>query len=161
MRPGRIGVSLILKCPAFNENGFIPKAYTGDGENNSPDLSWVDAPAGTKEFALICEDPDAPGKTFIHWVIYKIPSSITDLRQRMPDLKVLPGGGIRQGVNDFGRIGYSGPRPPHGSPHRYYFKLYALSEPIELEAGATAAQLEKAMRGYVLEEAQLMGKYQR
>lgn len=152
---------LVLKTPAFKDGGRIPKTFSGDGEDISPSFSWSNVPPGTKEFAILCEDPDAPGKTFIHWVMYKIPATVQELRERMPDLKVLPGGGIRQGVNDFGRIGYNGPHPPPNSIHRYYFKIHALSEPVELEAGATAEQLEKAMRGVVLETAQIMGRYQR
>jgi Raf kinase inhibitor-like YbhB/YbcL family protein len=138
---------------------MIPAHYTADGDDVTPPLDWHDAPEGTKTFALICDDPDAPGGTFVHWVVYNIPSNVTVFPEAFPSLKSLPNG-TKQGTTDFGGVGYRGPAPPSGV-HRYFFKLYALNTALELEAGATKAQLEKMMQRRIVGEAQLMGKYQR
>jgi len=155
-------MSFAIKSSTLKSNQPIPIQHTGDGENYSPEISWTGTPAGTREFALICDDPDAPGdRPFVHWVVYNIPPTTTSLRERMLDVKTIPGSTTHQGVNDFGRFGYGGPHPPPGPAHRYYFKLYALSAPVELEGGATAHQVEKEIRGNILEEVKLMGTYQR
>jgi len=149
-----------LTSTAFNEGEVIPKQHTGDGKDASPPLKWAGAPAGTASFALICDDPDAPRGTWVHWVLFNVPAGTTELPEGVPaDKSVLSG--ARQGVNDFGNIGYGGPAPPRGKPHRYFFKLYALGAVLDLKEGATKQQLLKAMEGHILAEGQLMGKYSR
>ena len=150
-----------LTSTAFREGETIPKKHTGDGEDVSPPLSWDGAPQGTKSVALICDDPDAPRSTpWVHWVVYDLPADAIELPEATPKQESFPTG-LRQGKNDFGDIGYGGPAPPKGKPHRYFFKLYALDAKLELPAGATKQQLEQAMKGHVLAHGQLMGKYQR
>ncbi len=144
---------------AFEEGGMIPAKYTCDEEDVSPPLAWDSAPDGTKSFALICDDPDAPMGTWVHWVLFNLPAGVSELSENVPPESELDDGS-RQGTNDFGRIGYGGPCPPGGT-HRYYFKLYALDIVIELEAGARKPQLLEAMEGHILSEGQLMGKYSR
>ncbi|MBI2486098.1 MAG: YbhB/YbcL family Raf kinase inhibitor-like protein [Deltaproteobacteria bacterium] len=138
---------------------MIPKKYTCDGPNISPPLSWDSVPGGTKSLALICDDPDAPRGTWVHWVIFNLPANMNDLTENIPPQQTLPNG-AKQGRNDFGKIGYGGPCPPGGT-HRYYFKLCALDEEINLEPGTTKAELLKAMDGHTLAKGQLMGKYKR
>jgi Raf kinase inhibitor-like YbhB/YbcL family protein len=150
----------VLTSSAFQDGERIPDRYTCKGEDLSPPLSWRGAPEGTKSFALIVEDPDAPGGTFIHWVIYNLPAALTELSEGVPVSKRLEDGSL-QGINDFRTIGYRGPCPPPGRPHRYFFILRALDRELALPAGATKAQLEKEMRGHVLGEAKLMGTYSR
>lgn len=154
---GQMGLG--LTSAAFNEGGSIPSQYTCDGQDASPPLSWTEPPAGTQSFALISDDPDAPGKTWVHWVVYHLPPSARELPEAVRAEKALPDG-TRQGMTDFGRIGYGGPCPPSGT-HRYFFTLYALDTMLPLAAGATKRQLEEAMRGHVLAQAQLMGTYRR
>ena len=149
-----------LTSRVFKEGEAIPVRYAGEGEDVSPPLDWQDPPVGSKSFALVCEDPDAPGGTFVHWVLYNTPPNPFTLPEAQPGLKALPTG-IRQGLNDFGMVGYKGPHPPKGKPHRYFFKLYALDAPLDLAPGAKRAELEKAIGRHVLGEAQLMGTYQR
>jgi Raf kinase inhibitor-like YbhB/YbcL family protein len=149
-----------ISTTAFGDGQPIPQQHTGDGSDLSPPLAWSDAPAATKAFALIADDPDAPRGTWVHWVLFNLPSDATSLAEGVPPTKTLPNG-ARQGTNDFGKIGYGGPAPPRGKPHRYFFKLYALDATLSLAEGATKAQLEVAMRGHVLEQAQVMGTYQR
>ena len=148
-----------IKSSAFEEGGMIPKKYTCDGADVSPPLSWASAPEGTKTIALICDDPDAPMGTWVHWVLFNLPADVKELPENVPSEKNLDNGAM-QGVNDFGNIGYGGPCPPGGT-HRYYFKLYALDTQINLQAGATKRDLLKAMEGHTLAEGQLMGKYRR
>lgn len=155
----RGGKKMEIKSAAFRHGARIPAKYTCDGIDVSPSLVWVNAPAGTKRFALICDDPDAPMGTWVHWVIYDIPSDITKLQEKTPPLKELANG-AKQGTNDFGTVGYGGPCPPSGE-HHYFFKLYALDGPTGLKPGATKAQLLSAMKDHILGEAQLMGKYKR
>lgn len=131
--------------------------YTCDGEDMSPQLSWEDAPGDTESFALISDDPDAPGRTWVHWVIYDIPGTTKSLPAGMPRHDHPPAGGT-QGNNDFRRIGYGGPCPPGGT-HRYYFNLYALDTTLNLKPGATKKELLDAMDGHILEECRLMGTY--
>lgn len=148
-----------IKSTAFEEGGMIPKKYTCDGKDISPPLVWDSVPDSTKSFALICDDPDAPMGTWVHWVIFNLPANIKDLPENVPPQKTLPNG-AKQGTNDFRKIGYGGPCPPGGT-HRYYFKLYALDTELTLAAGTTKAILLKAMGGHILAEGQLMGKYKR
>jgi Raf kinase inhibitor-like YbhB/YbcL family protein len=153
------GNRMDLKSRAFEEGGIIPKKHTCDGEDISPPLEWTSVGDGTKTLALICDDPDAPGGTWVHWVIFNIPGDTRDLAENIPPKKELPNG-AKQGTNDFRKIGYGGPCPPGGT-HRYYFKIYSLDTDLNLEAGATKTQLLQAMKGHVLGEGQLMGKYRR
>jgi Raf kinase inhibitor-like YbhB/YbcL family protein len=149
-----------LTSTAFAEGGTIPKEYTGDGTDRSPPLKWSGAPATTKSFALIADDPDAPRGTWVHWVLFNLPPATTELAEGVPPEKTLPSG-AKQGKNDFGNIGYGGPAPPRGKPHRYYFKLYALDTTLNLTEGATKQQVEGAMKGHILAEGRLMGTYGR
>lgn len=149
-----------LTSTAFKAEGHIPQRFTCDGDNISPSLSWGGAPDGTKSFALIMHDPDAPRPGgYTHWVVYNIPSSATQLEENVPKQERLPDAGI-QGVNDSGRLGYTGPCPPSGT-HRYYFRLYALDREVNLNAGAGKSDLEPAMKGHILAHTELMGKYKR
>lgn len=147
-----------IQSTAFKEGEKIPSKFTCDGENVSPELSWNDFPESTKTFALIVDDPDAPGGTFVHWVVYNIPSNVTSFPEETTSNN-LPVG-AKQGTNHFGDNDYGGPCPPAGT-HRYYFKLYALDSEIQLKAGAGKRDLLKAIEGHKVAEAQLMGKYER
>ena len=153
-------MALELTSTAFQEGATIPERFTGDGRNVSPPLKWQNVPAGTRTLALICEDPDAPRGTFTHWVVFNLPAESRELSEGVPAEATLPNG-TAQGTNDFGKVGYGGPSPPPGKPHRYFFRLYALDRPPDLQPGATKAQLLAAMKGHVLGEAQLMGTYAR
>ncbi len=144
----------------FNEGDTIPDEFTCNGKNISPSISWKGIPAGTESITLIMDDPDAPRGTFVHWVIYNMPARTRDLPKGMPNNKTLADGSM-QGMTDFGRPGYGGPCPPPGKPHRYFFKVYALDMKINLPAGASKSQVESAMKGHILAEGVLMGKYQR
>jgi Raf kinase inhibitor-like YbhB/YbcL family protein len=152
-------VPLQLTSRAFKEGGLIPVHHTGDAEDVSPPLDWSGVPEGTKSFAIVCDDPDAPGGSFCHWVIFNIPPGTSNFPEAFPTFKSLPNG-TAQGTNDFGSIGYRGPAPPSGI-HRYFFKLYALSAVLDLEPGAKKAQLESRIQRRIVGEAQLMGKYER
>lgn len=153
-------MTLQLKSFAFSSGGAIPVQYTCDQADISPSLAWNDPPAGTKSFALIADDPDAPKGTWVHWVIYNISTDSRVLAENIPKNDPLPNG-IRQGINDFRKIGYGGPCPPPGKPHRYFFRLYALDTIIALPAGGTKKNLEKAMAGHILANTELMGTYKR
>ena len=153
------GKNMEIKSSAFKSGARIPAKHTCDGVDVSPPLVWNKLPAGTKTFALICDDPDAPSGTWVHWVIYDIPGSSTGLPEKLPPLKEVANG-AKQGMNDFRSIGYGGPCPPSGE-HRYFFRLYALDGPTGLKPGATKEQLLAAMKGHILAEAELMGKYKR
>jgi len=148
-----------LTSPAFKEGEMIPKKYTCDGADVSPPLRWTSMPPGTQSLALICDDPDAPMGTWVHWVYYDIPGGTEGMPEKVDPQENPASGGI-QGTNDFRRIGYGGPCPPGGT-HRYFFKLYALDRMLKLAPGATKQQLLKAMENHILGEARLMGKYRR
>jgi Raf kinase inhibitor-like YbhB/YbcL family protein len=155
-------MAMNLTSTSFPHNGAIPKRYTCDGEDVSPPLAWAGAPAGTKSLALIVDDPDAPDPaapklTWVHWVLYNIPSAATGLREAIP-VKELPKGTL-QGLNDWKRTGYGGPCPPIGR-HRYFHKIYALDTVIPDLGTPTKAALEKAMQGHILARAELIGTYQ-
>ena len=149
-----------LESSQLRPGESIPRQFTCDDKDVSPPLHWNSAPAGTKRFSLLTEDPDAPGGTFIHWMLYDLPANATELPQNVPQKKELPNG-ARQGRNGFGRIGYGGPCPPSGPAHRYYFRLYALDRKLDLAAGASRAELDRAMKGHILAQAELMGRYKR
>jgi Raf kinase inhibitor-like YbhB/YbcL family protein len=152
-------MAIHVESSVFSEGGQIPSRYTCDGRDISPPLSWSGVPEGTKSLALICDDPDAPGKTWVHWVLFNLPPRIKELPEGVPALETISGGG-EQGTNDFRKIGYGGPCPPSGT-HRYMFKLYALDTEVALASGATRADLDRAMKGRVLAEGALTGKYSR
>jgi len=149
-----------MTSTAFSSAEMIPRKFTCDGPDISPQLAWNEPPAGTQSFALITDDPDAPVGTWVHWVLYDLPPSARSLDEAVPKQEQLPSG-ARQGRNDFGKIGYGGPCPPPGKPHRYFFKLYALDAKLNLKPGATKAGLERAMKGHILAQAELIGRYGR
>lgn len=149
-----------LRIPAIPNGGTVPRAHTADGPDRSPALQWGEPPAGTTAFALIMDDPDAPMGTWIHWVLYDLPGTARSLAEDQPRTADLPGG-AHQGKNSWGRLGWNGPSPPPGKPHRYFFRLYALSASLGLSAGATRAQVDAAMKGKVLAEGIWMGTYGR
>jgi Raf kinase inhibitor-like YbhB/YbcL family protein len=153
-------MSFQLATTAFSAGGAIPRKFTCDGPDISPKLTWNDPPAKTQSFALIMDDPDAPVGTWVHWVIYDLLANTRDLAEGVAKQEQLPDG-ARQGRNDFGKIGYGGPCPPPGKPHRYFFKLYALDAKLGLKAGATKADVERAMKGHTLTQAELIGRYAR
>jgi Raf kinase inhibitor-like YbhB/YbcL family protein len=146
-----------LTSPAFKNGGAIPQPYTCSGLNKSPALAWRGVPSGTRSLALVVSDPDAPGGTFVHWVVYNIP----------PATDELPEGGSASiangevGVNGRGELGYTGPCPPPGKPHHYHFRLYALDQRLELKGDATAEQLEAAAKGHVLSSTETVGIFER
>jgi Raf kinase inhibitor-like YbhB/YbcL family protein len=149
-----------LSSPAFKEGEHIPRLHTCEGEDLSPPLHWTVPPAATKSFAIIADDPDAPTGTWVHWVIYNIPLDLRGLTEAIPARDQLTDGAL-QGLNDFRRIGYGGPCPPPGKPHRYYFRLYALDTVLNLKPRATKPQVLEACKGHVLAEAKLMGRFGR
>lgn len=153
-------MAFAIHSPDFASGAEIPRAFTCSGEDRSPALEWKDVPEGTKAFALIADDPDAPVGTWVHWVIFNIPGSARALKSGV-EKKELLADGTRQGRNDFRKTGYNGPCPPAGKPHRYFFKLYALSADLKLAPGASKADVEQAMQGQILGRAEWMGRYQR
>lgn len=148
-------MSFQVQSPAFGLGADIPARFTCSGEDLSPPLSWTGAPPGTRAFALVVDDPDAPGGTWVHWTAYNLPPTASGVPEAVrPDAE-----GFLQGTNDFRKRGYGGPCPPRGhGAHRYFFRVYALDQPLPLAAGATRAELDLAMRGHVLAEASWMGK---
>ena len=142
---------------AFEEGGMIPAKYTCDGQDISPPLEFSFVPDSAKSLALICDDPDAPVGTWVHWVLFNLPAEIKELPENVPPNEKLSNGAI-QGANDFRKIGYGGPCPPGGT-HRYYFKLYALNTELNLDPGITKKELLEAMEGHILAKGQLVGKY--
>lgn len=143
---------------AFAESEMLPAKYTCDAENVSPAISWSKGPDKTKTYAVICDDPDAPSKIWVHWVVYNIPSDVLELKEKFPTDSTC--NNIVNGINDFGTLGYSGPCPPGGT-HRYNFKIYALDCKLNLKSGSSKADLETAMKGHVLANGMLTGKYKR
>lgn len=152
--------TLKITSDAFTEGAAIPIKYTCDDTNVSPPLRWSDAPPGTRSLALIADDPDAPAKVWVHWLLYDLPPTVSELTEAQPKGDALANG-AKQGRTDFGNNGYGGPCPPPGKPHRYYFKLYALDVALDLPPGQTKQQLLDAMKGHTLAEASLMGTYKR
>src|SRR5215471_17309164 len=157
---GDASMSLELTSKAFQPGLTMPKQYTGDGADQSPPLAWSEPPSGTKSLALICDDPDAPRGTWVHWVLFDLPAQTHELAEGLPTSETLDNG-AKQGKNDFGKIGYGGPAPPKGKPHRYFFKLYALDTVLDLRPGVTKAQVENAMKGHILAEGQFFRQYGR
>jgi Raf kinase inhibitor-like YbhB/YbcL family protein len=154
-----------LVSPAFEAEAAIPKKYTGEGDDVSPPLEWSGLPEGTRELALICDDPDAPSpQPWVHWVLYKIPADSKGLPEGVETTaRPKDPAGALNGRNSWPageNLGYRGPMPPKGR-HRYYFKLYALDEALEVEPGLTKSKLLEKLSGHVLGEGQLMGTYER
>lgn len=152
--------SIRLTSVAFADGQPIPARYTCDGEDKSPALKWTGLPQGARSIALIVDDPDAPGRVFVHWVLYGIPVSMSELPEAVSGA-ARTSFGARNGTNDFRRSGYGGPCPPRGNPHRYIFTLYALDGELDLEPGASKKEARAAMEGHILAEGRLMGTYQR
>jgi Raf kinase inhibitor-like YbhB/YbcL family protein len=149
-----------LKALAFESGDTIPVRFTCDGDDVSPALAWTAPPDGTVSLALVADDPDAPRGTWVHWVVYDLPATLRELPEGFGAGDRLPAG-AHLGRNDFRKVGYGGPCPPPGAPHRYYFRLYALDAMLELRPSATRAQLDRAMSGHILGEAEVMGRYGR
>ena len=149
-----------LTSTSFQEGSRIPAKFTCNGAGVSPQLAWSAPPAGTASYALIVTDPDAPRRTFVHWVLYGLPAVAQALPEGVLGLGQLVDGG-RQGRNDFGDLGYGGPCPPPGSPHHYIFTLYALDAKLNLPVGATRARIEAAMQGHILAIGRLIGLFER
>ena len=158
--PSREGVAMVrVTSSAFSEGNSIPALYTCEGNDVSPPLKWSGVPAETKSIALTCTDPDAPRGTFVHWVLFNLPPSTDGLPEGVtPD--TVPHGAVN-GTNDFPKLGYGGPCPPRGGPHRYYFTVYALDTVLALPPGARLRDLTAAMEGHILAEGSLMGRYAR
>jgi len=155
----RVMKTLTVQSASFKSNDMIPPEYTCDGTNISPHIKWSGAPEGTKSFALLCDDPDAPVGDWVHWIAYNIPSNVSEL----PEHFLVKGGqlpGVKGGTNDFGRLEYGGPCPPSGV-HRYFFKIFALDAPLSISEGAKKADLLKSMEGHILARGELIGKYTR
>jgi Raf kinase inhibitor-like YbhB/YbcL family protein len=156
-----VGTTIPLTSSAFRQGRPIPREYTRISSNFSPPLAWSDVPPGVKSFAVICDDPDARGGAFVHWVIWNIPADVHELPEGVSALSKLPDGS-RQGQNGFPGVGYAGPDPPSGGPHHYTFRLYALDALLDLpEYSTTREDLDRAMKGHVLGHGQLMGTYER
>jgi Raf kinase inhibitor-like YbhB/YbcL family protein len=166
-RPKRSGMlqaaasgSLRVSSKAFQPGSEIPSQYTCSGRDISPPLAWTAAPSRTKSLALIVDDPDAPGKTWVHWVAYNLPADLRSLPEAVPKGPEVTGGG-RQGRNDFGDLGYGGPCPPPGKAHDYHFKVYALDRKLELKSGARKQEVVEAMRGHILSTGELIAIFKR
>lgn len=153
-------MTLKFESASFQHGAAIPVKHTCDGEDLSPPLSWSAVPEGTRGFALICDDPDAPIMTWVHWIVYALPAERRSLPEDVKRVRQLSDG-TRQGTNSWKRIGYGGPCPPRNSTHRYFFRLYALGKEMDLGPGAEKRELLRAMEGAVLAQAELMGTYRR
>jgi Raf kinase inhibitor-like YbhB/YbcL family protein len=151
---------ITLTSTAFINNGILPEKYTCEGDNVSPPLRWEGVPEKAKSIAITLDDPDAPKTRFTHWVIFNIPPEISELAENIPDDPTLEDGTV-QGNNDFGLIGYDGPCPPSGSPHRYTFQIFALKKELNLKPGATKKQVLRKLRKKILARGKLIGVYER
>jgi len=158
--PGGDAMGMELTSVAFKDGGDIPLRYTGLGENISPELAWSGVPDGTKSFVLIVEDPDAPSGTWVHWLVYNIPKDFRGFSEGASGSSNL-GKGTTEGRNSFRERGYGGPEPPPGSPHRYIFTVYALGNVVNIPSGANKNKVESAMKGRILDSAQLSGRFGR
>jgi Raf kinase inhibitor-like YbhB/YbcL family protein len=146
--------------PAFADGAPVPVEHTCEGNGSSPGLAWSEVPVNTRSFALVCDDPDAPRGTWVHWLLFNLPADAVELAPAVPPAPELPSG-ASQGINDSGNVGYGGPCPPRGRPHRYFFRLYALDCTLNLAPGVKRPDLDQAMAGHVLADATLMGTFQR
>lgn len=163
---GRVKMSVTVTSPSFRNNEFIPAKHACGGGDMSPELNWTGLPAGTRSVAVIADDPDAPPGTWVHWLIFDIPAELGGLPENLPKGETLPDGsrqGLAGGVKDedCSRTGYSGPCPPPGKPHRYFFKVYALDKMLGLPPGTAKGALLKAMKGHILAQGELVGLYKR
>ena len=149
-----------IVSPAFADGAPVPVEHTCEGNGSSPGLAWSEVPVSTRSFALVCDDPDAPRGTWVHWLLFNLPADAVELAPAVPPAPELPAG-ARQGINDSGNVGYGGPCPPRGRPHRYFFRLYALDCTLNLAPGVKRPDLDQAMAGHVLADATLMGTFQR
>jgi Raf kinase inhibitor-like YbhB/YbcL family protein len=149
-----------IVSPAFAEGTPVPVEHTCEGSGSSPGLAWSEIPVDTRSFALVCDDPDAPRGTWVHWVLFNLPADAVELAPAVPPAPELPSG-ARHGINDSGNVGYGGPCPPRGRRHRYFFRLYALDCTLNLAPGVKRPDLDQAMAGHVLADATLMGTFQR
>jgi Raf kinase inhibitor-like YbhB/YbcL family protein len=154
------GGHMRLTTPAFAPGGEIPAKYTCSGDDASPALDWSGAPAKTASFALIMDDPDAPSGVWVHWVVWNLPQTAHSLAEGLAKTEQLDNG-AKQGMNSPRKIGYHGPCPPPGQTHRYFFRLYALDTKLDLPAGATRSELDAAMQGHIVGQAEYMGKFHR
>ena len=145
---------MIITSSVFKHNSKIPSKYTCDEENINPPLEFSDIPKETKSLVLVVDDPDAPSKTWVHWIVYNIDPSTTKIEENSVPREAL------QGTTDFGKPGYGGPCPPSGT-HRYFFKLYALDTILDVPNGLTKQQVLEKVKDYVIEEAELVGLYSR
>ena len=152
-------MSIIITSPAFLEGELIPRRFTCDGDDISPPLNWTGIPENTRSLALICDDPDAPVGTWDHWLLFDLPADSGGLPEAVPDHPTLDNGAVH-GNNSWGRPGYGGPCPPGGT-HRYFFRLYALDTRLELESGVAKSRLIETMKGHILDQGELMGRYHR
>lgn len=153
-----------LQSSAFESQESIPQVYTCEGDDLSPPLKWTGAPEETESLALIVDDPDAPGRTFTHWLLFNIPGALTELPRDLDVSTHFSNANAepKEGKNDFGNVGYGGPCPPEGDgAHRYFFRLYALDRVLDLKRGATKKALKSELEGPVLAEAELVGTFQR
>jgi Raf kinase inhibitor-like YbhB/YbcL family protein len=152
-------MNMKISIPALGEDGFLPAKYTCDGENISPLIEWEGTPEKAEFLVLICDDPDAYGGTWVHWIVFNIPADTKGLPENVLPERELKNSAL-QGMNDFKKIGYGGPCPPSGE-HRYFFKLYALDDRLNLLSGAYKNQILIAMESHVLAQCNIMCKYSR
>lgn len=157
---GGSAMAFEIQSPSFRDNEFIPHTYTCKDKDISPPLNWSGIPAGTKSLVLMCTDPDAPGGTWVHWLVYDLAPDVTGLPEAVPK-KIELNGGAKQGMTDFRAIGYGGPCPPPGKVHRYVFTVYALDAVLNAPAGLNRNDLVKRMKGRIIGEATLTGLYSR
>jgi len=151
-----------LQSDDFFDGDRLPDQHAYASDNKSPSLRWTDLPEGAREIAIICEDPDAPSGTWVHWVLYSLSADHEGLDTGIPKWPVLDKlGNAKQGKNDFKKLGYDGPHPPPGDPHRYFFRIYVLDDYLSLGQGASAGQLREAMDGHILAEKEIVGTYSR
>jgi Raf kinase inhibitor-like YbhB/YbcL family protein len=155
---GNTGIG--LQSTSFRNRAEVPRVYTCSGQDKSPPLEWNGVPAGAKALVIIVRDPDAPGGSFVHWVLYDLPPVVSELPSGLPATESIPQGG-RQGLNGIGHLGYMGPCPPPGAPHHYHFRLYAIDNRTGLNPGATAEAVERAIKGHVLGSGELVGIFAR
>ncbi|HLH08776.1 MAG TPA: YbhB/YbcL family Raf kinase inhibitor-like protein [Terriglobales bacterium] len=153
-------MSLQVSTTSFPAEGTIPKRFTCSAEDVSPALTWTGVPPTTQSLALIVDDPDAPAGTWTHWLVYNLPAAVHELAENQPRSEQLPNGAV-QGRNDFRKIGYNGPCPPSGKPHRYFFRVFAIDAKLDLKPGANRQPLDQAMQGHIVAQGEVMGKFAR
>lgn len=157
---GGTTMTFTLSSQVLNNSQPIPLEFTGFGKDISPQFQWTNAPAGTKAFVMICDDPDAPAGTWVHWVLYDIPANVSSISEGLPRTKTVLNT-AKQGINDFGKIGYNGPMPPPGKTHRYFFKIYAIDKETGLGPGIDKSRVMKTIDGHILAQAEFIATYRR